>query len=119
MIAALIVGVLVGAGAYLVCQRGLVRVTLGFVLISHALNVLLIASGGVDRRGVPIIGEVGAGGPPADPLPQAFVLTAIVISFSVTAFLLALAFRSSQVRDDDDTEDGAPELSDDRGGENE
>lgn len=103
--AALIVGVLVGAGAYLLCQRGLVRITLGFMLLSHGVNVLLLTTGGINRRGIPIIGESG-GDVSADPLPQAFVLTAIVISFGVTAFLLALAFRTTQLGDrDDDTED--------------
>jgi len=103
--AALIVGVLVAAGSYLLCQRGLVRITLGFMLLSHGVNVLLLTTGGINRRGIPIIGN-GGGDVPADPLPQAFVLTAIVISFGVTAFLLALAFRTTELGDrDDDTED--------------
>ncbi len=104
MTAALIVGVLVASGGYLLCQRGLVRITLGFLLLSHGLNVLLLAGGDLRRRGIPIIGAGGGGGAAADPLPQAFVLTAIVISFAVTAFLLALAFRTSELQDDDDTE---------------
>ncbi len=104
MSGALIVGVLVAAGVYLILMRGLVRITLGFVLLSHAVNVLLVVSGGIGRRSAPIIGQ---GGTPADPLPQAFALTAIVIGFGITAFLLALAFRSYQVLDDDDTEEGA------------
>ena len=102
--AALIVGVLVAAGSYLLCQRGLVRITLGFMLLSHGVNVLLLTTGGINRRDIPIIGN--GGDVPADPLPQAFVLTAIVISFGVTAFLLALAFRTTELGDhDDDTED--------------
>lgn len=103
MSAGVIVGVLVAAGTYLVLQRGLVRITLGFVLLAHAVNVLLLASGGVGRRGVPFAGSPGAA---ADPLPQAFALTAIVISFGVTAFLLALAYRAAVTTDDDDTEEG-------------
>jgi multicomponent Na+:H+ antiporter subunit C len=103
MTGVLLVGILAGAGTYLVLQRGLVRITLGFVLLSHAVNVLLLLAGGTDRRGVPI---EGSGGAAADPLPQAFVLTAIVISFGITAFLLALAIRSSEVAGDDDTEAG-------------
>lgn len=96
-----LVGILVGVGAYLIFQRGIVRIALGFVLVAHAINLLLILSGGTARRGAPI---VGAGGTPADPLPQAFVLTAVVISFSVTAFLLGLAFRNRSFAEDDDTE---------------
>ena len=102
MSAAVIVGVLVASGTYLILQRGLVRITLGFVLLGHAANVLLLASGGIARRGAPVIGQ--ASEPAADPLPQAFALTAIVITFGITAFLLALAFRSRDVLGDDDTE---------------
>lgn len=101
MTGVVLVGVLAGTGTYLVLQRGLVRITLGFVLLGHAVNVLLLLAGGTERRGVPIDGSSGV---PADPLPQAFVLTAIVISFGITAFLLALAARSREVVGDDDTE---------------
>jgi multicomponent Na+:H+ antiporter subunit C len=98
---AVIVGLLASAGTYLIVQRGIVRVTLGFVLLGHAANVILLASGGLSRRGVPIVGESDV---PGDPLPQAFVLTAIVIGFGLTAFLLALAFRAGELFGDDDTE---------------
>lgn len=101
MSGALIVGMLVASGTFLILQRGLVRIALGFVLLGHAVNVLLILAGGTQRRGVPLVGETA---PPADPLPQAFALTAIVISFAITAFILALAFRSGELFDDDDTE---------------
>jgi multicomponent Na+:H+ antiporter subunit C len=103
MMLAVIVGALATAGTYLVLQRGLVRVALGFVLLGHAVNVMLLAAGGVYRRGVPIAGASSA---PADPLPQAFTLTAIVISFGITAFILALALRARYRLGDDDTEDG-------------
>jgi multicomponent Na+:H+ antiporter subunit C len=111
---ALVVGVLAAGGAYLILQRGIVRVTLGFVLLGHAANVLLLASGGLERRGVPI---VGASDVPGDPLPQAFVLTAIVIGFGLTAFLLALAFRAGDLFGGDDTEPGGD--ADDRTGSDE
>lgn len=99
---AVIVGALATAGTYLVLQRGLVRIALGFVLLGHAANVMLLAAGGAQRRGVPI---AGASSLPADPLPQAFTLTAIVISFGITAFILALALRARHRMGDDDTED--------------
>lgn len=101
MTGAVMVAILVSAGTYLVLQRGLVRIALGFVFLGHGANVLLVLSGGAARRGVPIAGERGV---PADPLPQAFALTAIVIGFGVTAFLLALARRGGEVLGDDDTE---------------
>ena len=90
MTAAIAVGILVAGGVFLILQRGLVRITLGFILLGHAVNILLIASGGPGRRQAPLIGE-GAPARMADPLPQAFVLTAIVISFGITVYLLALA----------------------------
>jgi multicomponent Na+:H+ antiporter subunit C len=101
MTAAIIVGLLAAGGTYLILQRGIVRMALGFVLLGHAATTLLVAAGGVGRRAVPF---AGAEGVLADPLPQAFALTAIVISFALTAFLLALAFHSSDVLGHDDVE---------------
>lgn len=102
MTTAVAVGILTGAGIFLLLQRGIVRITLGFVLLGHAANLLLLSAGGINRRGVPFVGAEEAS---ADPLPQAFALTAIVITFGITAFLLALAHRSRSVIGDDDTED--------------
>jgi multicomponent Na+:H+ antiporter subunit C len=107
MTAALIVGMLAAGGTYLILQRGIVRMALGFVLLGHAATTLLMASGGVGRRAVPFIGESGE---LADPLPQAFALTAIVISFGITAFLLTLAFRGRDVLGHDDIEAPRDEL---------
>lgn len=95
------IGILVACGVYLLQQRSLVRVALGFVLLGHAVNILLVISGGTERRGVPIVGESNI---PGDPLPQAFVLTAIVIGFGMTAFILALAALRARATDDDDLE---------------
>ncbi len=92
---------LFGLGTYLVLQRKLSRIIIGLGLITHGANILLIASG---RRGdPPIIGS--ADGVMSDPLPQALVLTAIVITFAVTMFLLALAYRSWQLTNDDEVAD--------------
>src|SRR5690606_21447780 len=102
MTAAIIAGVLVAAGVYLLFQRGLVRVTFGFVLLGHAANVILVAAGGMAWRGAPLLGSGGTGAM-ADPLPQAFVLTAIVITFGITVYLFALA------RSGGDPEPPAPE----------
>ena len=101
MTSAIIVGLLAAGGTYLILQRGIVRIALGFVLLGHAATTMLVASGGVGRRGVPFIGE---GGALADPLPQAFALTAIVIAFGITAFLLTLAFRGRDTLGHDDIE---------------
>jgi multicomponent Na+:H+ antiporter subunit C len=101
---ALIVAVLVGCGVYLLLQRTLSRIVLGLGLIAHAANLLLMVVGG--RAGSPpIVGAFVEGEAVADPLPQALALTAIVISFGITAFLLALAYRSWVLRRDDEVED--------------
>jgi multicomponent Na+:H+ antiporter subunit C len=98
--AALIVGILAAGGTYLVLQRGLVRVTLGFVLLGHAATTALLAAGGVARRAPAFPGYADS----ADPLPQAFALTAIVISLAVTAFLLTIAYRGRDTFGHDDIE---------------
>lgn len=93
---------LFGIGTYLVLQRKLSRVILGIGLIGHGANVLLITAG---RRGTaPLVGSAPTT-EFADPLPQSLVLTAIVIGFCVTALLLALAYRSWQLSDDDEIAD--------------
>lgn len=102
LVLALTVGALYAAGTYLVLQRALTRIVLGLALLGHGANLLLLLAGGRAGR-API---VGAGdGPVADPLPQALALTAIVITFGITAFLLALAYRSWLLRRDDEVED--------------
>jgi multisubunit Na+/H+ antiporter MnhC subunit len=87
-----VVGCLYAAGAYLLMDRSLTRVLVGFLLLSNATVVLLLSAGG--RAGDPPF--VGTADPAhtADPLPQALVLTAIVITAAVTAFLLAVVHRS-------------------------
>jgi multicomponent Na+:H+ antiporter subunit C len=96
----IIVGLLAGTGVFLVLQRGIARIVLGLVVLGHAAVVLLLLAGGVENRGIPFPGVEDAG----DPLPQAFALTAIVISFGITAFLLTLAFRGRDTLGDDDVE---------------
>lgn len=100
---ALAVGVLYATGVYLVLQRTLTRIVLGLGLMAHGANLLLLMAGG-DPGSPPL---VGSSDPTtfADPLPQAMALTAIVITLGVTAFLLALSFRSWQIRHDDQVED--------------
>ena len=89
-------------GTYLLMQRKLSRIIVGLGLLSHGANVLFVNSG---RRGIPAL--IGSGDPDdfADPVPQALVLTAIVISFGTTALLLALAYRSWLLTSDDEVAD--------------
>ena len=87
-------GFLLTAGVYLILQRGLVQVLFGVVLMGNALNLAILAVGRV--TGDPPIVPPGATeplGPVSNPLPQALVLTALVISFGLTAFALALIGR--------------------------
>jgi multicomponent Na+:H+ antiporter subunit C len=101
---ALIAGATFGTGTYLVLQRELTRMIIGLVLLSHgAITVLLAATG---DPGQPAFLD-GRDDPSTflDPLPQAFALTAIVISFGVTCFLLALAYRGWVLTHDDTVHD--------------
>jgi multicomponent Na+:H+ antiporter subunit C len=99
---ALTAALLFAIGTYIVLQRKLSRIIIGLALISHGANVLLLTSG---RRGTPPL--IGRGDPTdfSDPLPQALALTAIVITFAVTAFLLAMAYRSWLLTADDEVQD--------------
>lgn len=97
MTLALMIGVLTAGGVYLMLQRGMVRVVFGLSLITHAVNLMLLTAGVSAWRAEPLAGANSAEAS-ADPLPQAFVLTAIVIAFAVTVFMLSLAVVS---RDDD------------------
>jgi multicomponent Na+:H+ antiporter subunit C len=97
----LAIGVLFATGTYLVLRRSLLKVVIGFSLISHGTNLLLLTTGKLKRGDVPILGQ-GAQGSYVDPLPQALILTAIVISFGVTAFMLALVYRTYQSLGTDD-----------------
>ena len=125
MSAALIAAVaaLVGSGVYLITSRSLSRIVLGFSLLGHSDVLALLAAGGSAGE-PPIVGSSDK--PLSDPLPQAFSLTAIVISFGLTLFVLALASRQRQLTGDDLVEDDvedrrvaqlSAEPSDDRGGE--
>lgn len=98
MILALTIGVLTTGGVYLMMQRSMVRGVFGLTLISHAANFILLSAGVGAWRGEPLAGRSGLA-EAADPLPQAFVLTAIVISMATTAVMLAMAALSK----DDDT----------------
>lgn len=89
---AVLIGVLFAAGVYQMLSRNLIRVLLGFLLIGHGANLLILSAG---RSGsAPIVGEDGVS---ADPIPQALVLTSIVITFAISCFLLAMIYRNYQL----------------------
>lgn len=105
MIIAAIIAILVGGGVYLVMQRGMLRIIFGIALLSHGVNLLILATGVGAWRTEPLMDRATAG-EAADPLPQAFVLTAIVISMASTAVMLAMAALG---RDDDTITSEDPE----------
>lgn len=95
--------VLVGVGVYLILERSLSRIVLGFSCLSNGVNLAFLIAGG--RAGQPPI--VGRAEPKemSDPLVQAMMLTAIVITLGTVAFLLALAYRSWQLDGNDEVQD--------------
>lgn len=103
VVLALTAATLFGVGTYLVLQRQLSRIVIGVGLLGHGTNVLFVIS--ARGRGAPPFVGGGDDDKMTDPLPEALVLTAIVITFGVTAFLLALAYRSWIVTRHDEVDD--------------
>lgn len=102
--AALVVGVLFAVAVYLMLSRRSQNVVMGFLLMSNGANLLVLTAAGLPPDATPPI--VGAtGGPASDPLPQAFLLTAIVIGLAAAAFLMALAARTHQAAGTDELGD--------------
>lgn len=98
-----LIGVLYAVGVYLLLQRSLTRIVIGLSLMGHGANLLLLLAGGRAGPAPLVVGD--RAGATADPLPQAMALTAIVITFGISSFLLALAYRSATQTGADDVED--------------
>ncbi|MFB6114694.1 MAG: sodium:proton antiporter [Candidatus Nanohalobium sp.] len=97
-------GILFAAGTYLILRRDAVRVIIGTLIISQTANIYLIAMGG-SKGSVPILKHHGAHNVHVtDPVPQALVLTAIVIGFATTAFILSLTYRFYEENEEIDLE---------------
>jgi len=96
-----LIAVLFAVGSYLLMERSLTRVALGVGVIGNGVNVLIIASGSEPGE-APIIGREGV---LTDPLPQALVLTAIVIGFALLTFLMTLAWSNWTITGNDEVED--------------
>lgn len=96
------VGVLVAAGITLMLERSLSRILVGFILVGNGVNILFLVVSG--KAGAPPIAD-STSEKMVDPLPQAMVLTAIVITLGVVAFGLALSYRSWQLTGHDDVQD--------------
>lgn len=103
---AIVVGVLVATGVYLLLEKRSFPVVLGLILVSYAVNMFLFAMGRLRTDWPPL---VDLGTEFADPLPQALVLTAIVIGFAMTAFVLVLALQARAVSGSDHVDARRPE----------
>ena len=103
---AALVGCFVALGIYLLLSRSVIRMLLGMVILGNGVNLLIFTAGRLTREVAPIVppGLEQPGGPIANPLPQALILTAIVIGFAMFSFLLVLAFRAYQSLDADNTD---------------
>ena len=88
----ILIGFLFMAAVYLILSRSLLRIIIGTGLLSHGTHLLLLTMGGLSGASAPVLADGVTDY--ADPLPQALILTAIVISFGVTAFSLVLAYRA-------------------------
>ncbi|MGL4307081.1 MAG: Na(+)/H(+) antiporter subunit C [Mycobacteriaceae bacterium] len=105
----LVVGILISSGVYLLLERSLTKMLLGVLLMGNAINLLILTIGGAPEN-PPIVGHTAQGRTGiSDPLAQGMILTAIVITMGIAAFVLALAYRSFIIntadRIDDDAED--------------
>jgi multicomponent Na+:H+ antiporter subunit C len=98
-----VIAALVTVGVYLLLERSLSRVLIGVILIGNAANLLFLVAGGAAGR-PPFVGSAEPS-EMSDPLPQAMALTAIVITLAMTAFLLAMAYRSWQLHRHDEVQD--------------
>jgi multicomponent Na+:H+ antiporter subunit C len=96
------VGILFSVGTYLILTRSLLRIVLGTSLLSHGVHLLLLTMSRLKTGAAPLLGQEAASY--TDPLPQALILTSIVISFGVTSFFFVLAYRAYQELGTDDME---------------
>ena len=103
---AALVGVFVSLGIYLLLSRSVIRMLIGMTVLGNGVNLLIFTAGRVTREVAPIVppGLDAPAGAIANPLPQALILTAIVIGFSMFSFLLVLAFRAYKSLDADNTD---------------
>ncbi|MET3682487.1 multicomponent Na+:H+ antiporter subunit C [Alkalibacillus flavidus] len=93
---------LFGTGIYNLLQKQLLRIIIGTVLVSHGAHLFLLTMARVKTGAPPLISDASSY---TDPLPQALILTAIVISFGVTSFLLVLAYRTYTLNKTDNMEE--------------
>ena len=107
ILVAILIGILFAGGIYMLLRRSISKLVIGLILLSNGANLLIFSASGLTRGNSPLIeiGEETLRGTEADPLPQALVLTAIVIGFGLLAFtliLVKLVARTTQYGDTDE-----------------
>jgi multicomponent Na+:H+ antiporter subunit C len=107
VVLSILIGALFAAALYTMMRRSIVRLAIGLTMLAHSANLLIFTVNGITREGPPLVpeGEQAPIGTFADPLPQALILTAIVIGFGVLAFLLVLVKRAYQTVGSDDVDE--------------
>ncbi|MGX1159165.1 multisubunit sodium/proton antiporter MrpC subunit [Arthrobacter sp. SLBN-100] len=105
----IVMGALYACGIYLILERSLTRVLLGLMLLANATNLLILATGGYAGL-APLYSKETAAEDYNDPLPQALILTSIVISFAVTAFMLGIIYRTWVLARQDEIQDDVEDL---------
>jgi len=103
---AVLIGMFFAVAVYLILSKAIIRMLLGIVILGNAVNLLIFTAGRLTREVPPIVpnGVSQIEGDFANPLPQALILTAIVIGFALFSFLLVLGYRAYQELDADDTD---------------
>lgn len=92
LITIVLAGILFGGAIYLILSKNIIRIIIGTALLSHGAHLMFLTMGQLKRGAVPVLDD--AVNSYADPLPQALILTAIVIAFALTAFILMMALRT-------------------------
>lgn len=107
LVFALMVGTLYSCALYMLLRRSLVKLIVGLILLGAGSNLLIFTAAGLVRGHPPLIPSdtTSIAAPYADPVPQALILTAIVISFGVTIFAVALIYRTTRTLGTDDADD--------------
>lgn len=106
LLLAVVIGMLYAGGLYMMLRRSMGTMIIGLALLSHAANLLIFTVSGLTRGRPPLLPHNGApAGPVSDPLPQALILTAIVIGFGVLAFALALMHRTYEITGTEDLDE--------------
>lgn len=107
LILSILIGLMYAAGVYLLLRRSIVKLILGIIFMGNATNLVIFVAGGLTKASPAFIeaGQTTATNEVADPLPQALILTAIVIGFAITAFALALMYRFYKITGTEDMDE--------------